>query len=174
MQEWRGKAWSTLSREWRQSYPVGIQSTEGGGGGPLIERPHFVLVFLARSTRKWVWPVRQILCTRSLFWTRSSTLFALWMFKTTVLQCLVQTLKEKTSSLFFQLGTSPHPVYQGTDVIKWTMPSPLFLHTASDQKLDSGKAWEWGYSETTTKLAYYLSILGLGSGWRSWKVYWLQ
>ena len=25
------------------------------------------------------------------------------------------------------------------------MPSPPFLHTASDQKLDSWKAWERGY-----------------------------
>ena len=26
--------------------------------------------------------------------------------------------------------------------IKWTRPSPLFLHTASNQKLDGEKAWE--------------------------------
>ena len=38
------------------------------------------------------------------------------------------------------------PVYLGdTDVvyvIKWTRPSPSILHTASNPKLDGGKAWE--------------------------------
>ena len=42
----------------------------------------------------------------------------------------------------------PLPPSVDTDVIhmmKWTRPSSLFFHTASDQKLDSGKAWERGY-----------------------------
>ena len=30
-------------------------------------------------------------------------------------------------------------------ICKWTRLSPLFLHTASDPKLDSGKAWERSY-----------------------------
>ena len=43
----------------------------------------------------------------------------------------------------------PPSVYLGsTDVIhviKWTRPSSSVLCTASDQKLDDGKAWEGGY-----------------------------
>ena len=63
------------------------------------------------------------------------------------LKHLGQKLQEKTSSLFFQPGTSPPSVY--TDVIHvikldQAFPPP-FLQTASDQKLDSGKAWERAY-----------------------------
>ena len=50
------------------------------------------------------------------------------------------------------LSLSPHFVYLGrhwchsrdTKIIKCTRPSPSVLYTASNQKLDSGKAWERG------------------------------
>ena len=32
-------------------------------------------------------------------------------------------------------------------MIKWTRPPPSISHTASDQKLDSGKAWKQGYAK---------------------------
>ena len=50
--------------------------------------------------------------------------------------------------------SSPTSVYlsrHNIHVIKWTRPSPpLYLHTASDQKLDGGKAREQGCCDTTT------------------------
>ena len=53
-----------------------------------------------------------------------------------------ETTKKKASSLFFQLGTPPPFVYISRH---WchSLPFP-FLHAVSDQKLDGGKAWEWG------------------------------
>ena len=46
-------------------------------------------------------------------------------------------------------GPPPSSVYLANHLCdKWYIPwlSPLFLHTASNQKLDGGKAWERNYA----------------------------
>ena len=55
--------------------------------------------------------------------------------------------EERARNAFFQWGPLPPSVYlqpvnrqNVIHVIKWTRPPPPFLHIASDQKLDSGKA----------------------------------
>ena len=59
--------------------------------------------------------------------------------------------KRKTleQNAYFRPGTPPPSVYLGRHqlihMIKWTRPSPSVLPTATDQKLDDGKAWERGY-----------------------------
>ena len=57
--------------------------------------------------------------------------------------------KTREQNAYFRPGTPPPSVYLGRHqlihMIKWTRPSPSVLPTASDQKLDDGKAWERGY-----------------------------
>ena len=53
-------------------------------------------------------------------------------------------------NVYFQLGTPPPSVYLSRQWRhprdKYTRPSPLFcILQVHGQKLDSGKAWEWGY-----------------------------
>ena len=45
--------------------------------------------------------------------------------------------------------------------------SPPFLHTASDQKLDDGKVWEWGYKIHTTSYSFskYSSVPTCSDKW---------
>ena len=64
-------------------------------------------------------------------------------------KCTHSCFKTKNACTKCDRGPLPPPVHLGRQnvifVIKWNrLPSPFF-HTASDQKLDSGKAWEWGY-----------------------------
>ena len=102
------------------SFP-GIPQRGGEGEGPRL--------------KECIWR------TCSLFWTRSSTFVALRMFhvnsSTWGRNCMI-----RPQARSFNEGL---PIMVDTDVIdmiKWTRPSPSVLHTASDQKLDSGKAWE--------------------------------
>ena len=56
--------------------------------------------------------------------------------------------KERVREMrFFDRDLPPPPLSTLVDidivhVMKWTRPSPSVLPTASDQKLDSGKAWK--------------------------------
>ena len=55
---------------------------------------------------------------------------------------------------------SPH-------VTKSPRPSPPYLHTASDQRLGVGKAWEWGYMCAWHILSMWISIWHILSMWVS-------
>ena len=46
-------------------------------------------------------------------------------------------------------------------------PSPPYLHTASDQILEVGMAWEWGYADSTMQMIVYLMqiiVTHIGTG----------
>ena len=68
-------------------------------------------------------------------------------FQTLQSQVLAQDITRKT--LRFFIRHCPHlSTYHYIHTVRMTKsprPSPPFLHTVSDQKLDDGKAWEWGY-----------------------------
>ena len=92
---------------------------------------HFITWMTSVSTCRQRWggvPDRKdAFCGRILRFEPRTVRFLLC--ERSKLQCLGQKLQDQASSLFFRRGTPP----------------PLFLHTASDQKLDGRKAWERGY-----------------------------
>ena len=97
-------------------------------GGVLIERMDFVHVFFVLKQERYVF--RLVNIQNSSTWGKNY---------------------KKASSSFFQWGIPSPPLFTkvDTDVIH-VINGPglplLFLHTASDQKLDDrgGKAWEQG------------------------------
>ena len=98
-----------------------LQVCKNGGGRPgIIYHVNYVSVYLGRQrSPRWK---RRILRMCSLFWTMSDMLF--------------HFANVRNSSAWgrnYKIMSNPHP----------------FLHTASDQKLDGGKAWEWDYSIST-------------------------
>ena len=126
MQKQKGKAWSILSLKW---CPVVSTKVDGGGGGGSPNRKDAFRACILR------------------FFELGAVHFSL--SKCLKLQCLGQKPQEKASSSFFQLETPSPSVYLGRHWRhlhhKLDQAFPLhFLYTASDQKLDGGKAWERG------------------------------
>ena len=80
--------------------------------------------------------------------------------------CSCFKTRNTCAKCFLSIGdTSPPSVYLGRQNVihmkKWTRPPPPFLHIASDQKLDSGKAWEWDYRGGTCMHRMTLQAGGL-------------
>ena len=47
--------------------------------------------------------------------------------------------------MYLSLCLEPVTLCASYHMIRFTRLSPLFLHIASDQKLEVGKSWDWGY-----------------------------
>ena len=60
--------------------------------------------------------------------------------------------------MYFSLCLEPVTSCASYHVIRFTRLSPLFLHTASDQKLEVGKSWDYFsdvYSHTRNTMHMY-------------------
>ena len=104
-----------------------------------------------------------ILCTHVLCPEPRAVHFSL--HKHLKLQPFGQKLQEKRpQARSFNRGLLPPSVYLGRQwhhsrVIKWTRPSPSVFAYCSDQKLDSGKAKERGYTMCALTWEYALLTL---------------
>ena len=67
---------------------------------------------------------------------------------------LVPSLCSKLPCAYAGLKPFYHPFYPNVSLVPRPSYRPVFdylkfLHTVSNQKLDSGKSWEWGYPDVT-------------------------
>ena len=121
-----------------------IVCKNGGGRPRIFYYINEVSVYLGGQSGGGVYHQKYAFCARIFCFEPEVLRFSL--HECSKLQRLGQKRQNKVSSSFFRCGTLPRKT-----LISFTWQKnipglpPPFLHTTSDQKLDSGKTWERSY-----------------------------